>query len=275
MVVLIAVLAALLAGSLVYCVLVIIASRRYLSVAAPAAGTTPPVSVLKPLCGHDEGLEEKLRSFFLQDYPVYEILLAVHRMDDPAVAVAEKIRQEFSTTVESRLLVTGESPVPNAKAHNLKRLTREARYELLVMADSDVRVNADFLSRIAAEFNDPQVGLLSCPYRAVAGPSLWSRLEAIGMNTELLGGVLVARMMEGMRFALGCAVAARKSVLDSMGGFEYLQEFLAEDFVMGNRAAEMGHRVLFSSYLIEHRIGSQPLMQNLKHRLRWARSTRR
>ncbi len=275
MVVLIAVLAALLAGSLVYCVLVIIASRRYLSVAAPAAGTTPPVSVLKPLCGHDEGLEENLRSFFLQDYPVYEILLAVHRMDDPAVAVAEKIRQEFSTTVESRLLVTGESPVPNAKAHNLKRLMREARYELLVMADSDVRVNADFLSRIAAEFNDPQVGLLSCPYRAVAGRSLWSRLEAIGMNTELLGGVLVARMMEGMRFALGCAVAARKSVLDSMGGFEYLQEFLAEDFVMGNRAAEMGHRVLFSSYLIEHRIGSQPLMQNLKHRLRWARSTRR
>ncbi len=265
MVVLIAVLAALLAGSLVYCVLVIIASRRYLSVAAPAAGTTPPVSVLKPLCGHDEGLEENLRSFFLQDYPVYEILLAVHRMDDPAVAVAEKIRQEFST----------ESPVPNAKAHNLKRLMREARYELLVMADSDVRVNADFLSRIAAEFNDPQVGLLSCPYRAVAGRSLWSRLEAIGMNTELLGGVLVARMLEGMRFALGCAVAARKSVLDSMGGFEYLQEFLAEDFVMGNRAAEMGHTVLFSSYLIEHRIGSQPLMQNLKHRLRWARSTRR
>src|SRR5260370_731928 len=145
MVVLFVVWAFLLAGYLVYCVLVIIASRRYLSVAAPAAGTTPPVSVLKPLCGHDEGLEENLRSFFLQDYPVYEILLAVHRMDDPAVAVAEKIRQEFSTTVESRLLVTGESPVPNAKAHNLKRLMREARYELLVMADSD---DEQFVARL-------------------------------------------------------------------------------------------------------------------------------
>src|SRR5258708_12245077 len=95
------------------------------------------------------------------------------------------------------------------------------------------------------------------------------------MNTELLGGVLVARMLEGMRFALGCAVAARKSVLDSMGGFEYLQEFLAEDFVMGNRAAEMGHRLLFSSYLIEHRIGSQPLMKHLKHRLPWSPTPRR
>ncbi len=143
------------------------------------------------------------------------------------------------------------------------------------MADSDVRVRPDFLSRVAAEFEDPKVGLLSCPYRAVAGRSLWSRLEAVGMNTELLGGVLVARMLEGMRFALGCAVAARKSVLDSMGGFEYLQEFLAEDFVMGNRAAEMGHTVLLSSYLVEHRIGSQSLVQNMKHRLRWARSTRR
>ena len=274
MVILIAVLAALLAGSLVYCVLVIIASRRYLQVVTPVAAVCPPISVLKPLCGHDEGLEENLRSFFSQDYPLYEVLFAVHRMDDPAVAVAERIRQEFPA-VESRLLVTGDSPVPNAKAHNLKRLMREARYELLMMADSDVRVNPDCLSRIAAEFDDPKVGLLSCPYRAVAGRSLWSRLEAVGMNTELLGGVLVARMIEGMRFALGCSVAARKSVLDAMGGFEYLQEFLAEDFVMGNRAAEMGHTVLLSSSLIEHRIGSQPLMQNLKHRLRWARSTRR
>src|SRR5258708_8030869 len=194
-------------------------------------------------------------------------------MDAPAVDVAEKIRQEFSATVESRLLVTGESPVPNAKAHNLKRLMREARYELLVMADSDVRVRPDFLSRVAAEFEDPKVGLLSCPYRAVAGRSLWSRLEAVGMNTELLGGDLVARLLEGMRFALGCAVAARKRVLDSMGRFHYLQAFLAEDFVMGNRAAEMGHTVLLSSYLVEHRICSRQLIQNLKHRLRSALTT--
>jgi ceramide glucosyltransferase len=109
----------------------------------------------------------------------------------------------------------------------------------------------------------------------VGGKSIWSRLEAIGMNTELLGGVLVARMLEGMRFALGCTVAIRRNILEAMGGFSYLQEFLAEDFVIGRRAAELGHEVVLSSSVIQHRIGSQGMMKNLSHRLRWARSTRR
>src|SRR6476660_7063909 len=136
-------------------------------------------------------------------------------------------------------------------------MVREARHDVLVMSDSDVRVTPSLLSHLAQEFQDERIGLISCPYLAVPGASVWSRLEAIGMNTELLGGVLVARMIEGMRFALGCTVAVRRSVLEEMGGFGYLQEFLAEDFV------------------IEHRIGSQRIMPNLGHRLRWARSTRR
>ncbi len=267
------ILAVLLTGSLVYCILVMIASWRYLSVKPSPAVSTPPISVLKPLCGRDEGLEDNLRSFFEQDYPVFELLFAVHRADDPAVAVVEKIKSEYGS-IDVRVIVTGESPVPNAKAHSLKQLVREARYELLVMGDSDVRVTPDFLAQLAREFQDPSVGLITCPYRAVGG-SLWSRLEAVGMNTEFLGGVLVARMIEGMNFALGCAVAVRSNVLDQMGGFTYLQEYLAEDFVMGQRAAQLGHTVLFSSYVIEHRIGSQPMSANLSHRLRWARSTRR
>jgi ceramide glucosyltransferase len=154
-------------------------------------------------------------------------------------------------------------------------MVREASHDVLVMCDSDVRVGPSLLSSLAAEFQDSDVGLITCPYRAVPGKSVWSRLEAIGMNTELLGGVLVARMIEGMKFALGCTVAVRRSVLDGMGGFGYLQEFLAEDFVIGQRAAELGHRVLLSSCVIEHRIGSEEMMHNLGHRLRWARSTRR
>src|SRR5579859_6222966 len=244
------ILAVLLTGSLVYCILVMIASWRYLSVKPSPAVSTPPISVLKPLCGRDEGLEDNLRSFFEQDYPVFELLFAVHRADDPAVAVVEKIKSEYGS-IDVRVIVTGESPVPNAKAHSLKQLVREARYELLVMGDSDVRVTPDFLAQLAREFQDPSVGLITCPYRAVGG-SLWSRLEAVGMNTEFLGGVLVARMIEGMNFALGCAVAVRSNVLDQMGGFTYLQEYLAEDFVMGQRAAQLGHTVLFSSYVIEH-----------------------
>jgi ceramide glucosyltransferase len=275
MVILTTALAVLLTGSLVYCVLIMVATRRYLSAGLPTPGDKPPVSVLKPLCGHDDGLEENLRSFFVQDYPEYEVLLGVHRRDDPAVPVAEKIMDEFSGRISARLIVTGESPIPNAKAFSLNRMVREARYDVLVMSDSDVRVKPCLLSDLAQEFQEERIGLITCPYLAVPGASVWSRLEAIGMNTELLGGVLVARMMEGMRFALGCTVAVRRGVLKDMGGFGYLQEFLAEDFVIGQRAAELGHGVLLSSHVIEHRIGSQGMMRNLGHRLRWARSTRR
>ena len=275
MVILTTALAVLLTGSLVYCVLIVVATRRFLSATLPAPGTNPPVSVLKPLCGHDDGLEENLRSFMVQDYPEYEVLFGVHRSDDSAVAVAEKIIAEFNGQISGRLIITGESPIPNAKAFSLNRMVREAHYDVLVMSDSDVRVTPSLLSHLAQELQDDHVGLISCPYRAVPGKSLWSRLEAIGMNTELLGGIMVARMIEGMRFALGCTVAVRRSVLEDMGGFGYLQEFLAEDFVIGQRAAELGHGVLFSSYVIEHRIGSQSMMHSLGHRMRWARSTRR
>jgi ceramide glucosyltransferase len=275
MVILTTALAVLLTGSLVYCVLIVVATRRFLSTPLPQPGNKPPISVLKPLCGQDDGLEENLRSFMTQDYPEYEVLFGVHRPDDPAVTVVGKIISEFSGRISARLVVTGESPIPNAKAFSLNRMVREAKYDVLVMSDSDVRVTPGLLSHLAQELQDDHIGLISCPYRAVPGKSLWSRLEAIGMNTELLGGVMVARMIEGMRFALGCTVAVRRNVLEDMGGFSYLQEFLAEDFVIGHRTAELGYGVLFSSYVIEHRIGSQNMMPNLGHRMRWARSTRR
>lgn len=275
MVIIPAVLSVLLAGSVVYCVLILVATRRYLSVRLGTASLLGPVSILKPLCGHDDGLEQNLRSFFSQSYPQFEILLGVHKADDPAAVVAEKLIAEFAGTVNARLIVTGESPIPNAKAFSLNRLVREARYEILVMSDSDVRVKPNLLQTLACEFQNVHVGLITCPYRAIGGPSIWSRLEAIGMNTELLGGVVVARMLEGMRFALGCTIAVRRKVLEQMGGFGYLQDFLAEDFVIGQRAAELKHEVVLSSCIIEHRIGNQGMLVNLSHRLRWARSTRR
>ncbi len=261
-----------------YCVLTVVAARRYLAMRPPQppeSKALPPISVLKPLYGLDEGLEENLRSFFAQDYPDFELLFAVHRADDPAVAVVERLRREFPRGPAARVIVTGEPPGPNAKAFSLQRMMAEARHHLLVMSDSDVRVAPGMLERVAREFQDARVGVVTCPYRAVAGRSAWSRLEAIGMNTEFLGGVLVARMLVGMKFALGPTIAARREVLERMGGFEHLKDFLAEDFVMGKLAAEMGYRVLLSSCVIEHRIGSQDLGTNLRHRMRWARSTRR
>jgi len=269
------ILLALLTGSLVYCVLTVLAARRYLAVQPPSLHSPIPISVLRPLSGLDEGLEENLRSFFEQEYPEFEILLAVHDGNDPAVAVVEKVRSGFPGEPRVRLIVTGEPPGPNAKAFSLECMLAEAQHPLLVMSDSDVRVTRKMLERVASEFQDERVGLVSCPYRAVPSRSFWSRLEALGMNTEFLGGVLVARLLEGMKFALGPTIAARREVLERMGGFHRLKEYLAEDFVMGKLAAEMGCGVLLSSYVIEHHIGAQGFGANLKHRLRWARSTRR
>ncbi len=269
-----AVLVALITGSLVYCVLTIIAAVRYRAVRPAKLETAPPISILKPLAGVDDGLEENLRTFFEQKYPSFEILLAVRSPKDPAIAVAERLRAAYPA-VPSRLIVTGEPPYPNAKVFSLDRMLAAARHDLVVMADSDTKVTPGMLSTIAAEFQDPHLGLATCPYRAVPGHSFWSTLEAIGLNTEFIGGVLVARMLAGMKFALGPTIAARRETLDRIGGFDAVKDYLAEDFVMGKLAAERGYGVILSSYVIEHRIGSQRIAANLKHRLRWSRSTRR
>ena len=154
-------------------------------------------------------------------------------------------------------------------------MTAEARHDVLVMSDSDIRVGRDFLHTVAAEFTDHKLGVSTCPYKAVPGQGFASTTEAIGMNTEFLSGVLVARMLDGMRFALGPTLTARRQAIHDAGGWPYLAEFLAEDFVIGNQAAEKGWGVILSSYVIEHRIGSQPWRKNAAHRLRWYRSTRR
>ena len=218
--------------------------------------------------------EDNLRTFFEQDYPYFEIVFAVRSPQDAALAVVERLRAAYPT-VPAQTIVTGEPPYPNAKVYSLDHMLAASRYDLLVMADSDVRVTPSMLSTLAAEFQDSRLGLATCPYRAAPGRSFWSTLEAVGLNTEFLGGVLVARMLDGMKFALGPAIAARRATLARIGGFDAVKDYLAEDFVMGKLAAERGDGVILSSYVIEHRIGAQGLGANLKHRLRWNRSTRR
>jgi ceramide glucosyltransferase len=251
-----------------------VAARRYLTARPVHAAQSTPISLLKPLAGVDDGLEENLRTFFRQDHPAYEVLFAVRLATDPVIAVANRVAAAFPH-IPSRLIVTGEPPYPNAKVYSLDLMMRAAAHDVVVMSDSDTCAERNMLSTIAAEFADPKLGISTCPYTAVAGPSIWSRLEAVGMNTEFIGGVLVARMLEGMKFALGPTIAARKQALASIGGFDRLKDYLAEDFVMGKFADEAGWHVILSSCVIEHRIGSESFRKNLTHRLRWMRSTRR
>lgn len=263
-----------LCAAIVYSLISIVAAHRYLSVQPLLLRGADAISILKPLAGLDIGLEPNLRTFFEQDYPAFEILFAVRDATDPAVRVVEKLQREYPA-IPSRLLITGESPYPNAKVYSLERMLAAAANDLVVMSDSDIRVTPDFLRIISAEFQNPETGLATCPYRAVPGSSLWSRLEATGMNTDFWASALVARMLEGMRFAVGPTIVARRHVLESIGGFGRLKDYLAEDFVMGKFAADVGHGVILSSYVVEHHIGSATLRQNVAHRLRWMRSTRR
>ncbi len=268
------ILAALLTGSLVYCVLIGVAVRHYRAARRVGSGTEP-VSILKPLAGLDEGLEANLRSFFEQNYGEFEILFAMRTEADPAFGLVEKLRREYPA-VANRTILTGEPPWPNAKVWSLSLMMEQAQFDLLIMSDSDIRVTPEMARTIASEFAaDRGLAVTTCPYRAVAGQSIWSQLEAMGMNTEFWGGVMVARMLEGMRFAVGPTIAARRKAIREVGGWELLQQYLAEDFVLGSLAASRGMGVGLSSFVIEHRIGSESFQQNAAHRIRWNRSTRR
>ncbi len=209
-------------GSAAFSVLAILAAERYRRIKPDplSAGAMPPISLLKPLHGLDDGLIENLRSFFAQDYPVFEILFAVEDEDDPAAAVVRQLIRDHQD-VAARLVIAGPSPLPNAKVHSLRCMLAEACHPSVVMADSDVRaVTPEFLRIVAAEMSGPNVALVTCPYRAVAGNSFWSQLfEAIGLNTEFIAGVLVARLLGGMDFALGPAIATRKRISRRSAGW--------------------------------------------------------
>lgn len=247
-----------LCGSVVYSLLQIVAAKQYRAVRPPALQSVEPISVLKPLAGLDLELESNLRTFFEQKYAAFEILFAVRNEQDPAVRVVDGLRRQYPN-ISSRLVITGEPPYANAKVYSLERMLAMAANELVIMSDSDIRVDPALLQTVAAEFQDQNLGIATCPYRAVPGPSLWSRLEATGMNTDFWGSALVARLLEGMHFAVGPTIAARRGVLQSIGGFERLKDYLAEDFVIGKFAAEAGHGVILSSYVIEHHIGDATL----------------
>ena len=264
----------ILSAAIVYSLLSMVAAQRYLAIPSVELFNSEPISILKPLAGLDLELESNLRTFFEQDYLAFEILFAVRDASDPAVEVVTRLQREYPK-VPSRLLFTGEPPYPNAKVYSLNQMLHAAAHDLVVMSDSDVLVTPLLLRTTATEFQDPKLGIATCPYRAVPGPSFWSRLEATGMNTHFWASALVARMIEGVHFAVGPTIAARRRTLESIGGFDRLKDYLAEDFVMGKFAAEAGHGVILSTYVVEHHIGSASFQQNAAHRLRWGRSTRR
>src|SRR5215470_17138051 len=221
------------AGGLVYYLLAIVATRK-LREAREAAefevASSPAISLLKPLRGADPDLERHLESFFLQGYPSFEILFAVRRADDPAVAVAERLMARYPH-VPARLILTGEPPYANAKVYSLEKMAEAAGADILVITDSDTSVGKDYLQRVAAAFAPERVGAATSLYRGAPGADLWSRLEALGMSTEFMAGVVVAWRLEGMKFTLGPSMAVRRDCLRAIGGFAAMADYLGDDFV--------------------------------------------
>jgi ceramide glucosyltransferase len=238
-------------------------------------GFTPPLTLLKPLHGAEPGLEAELESFFLQDYPEYEILFCTRAPDDPGLEMARRVAARHPNIPAKFLSTQGEPDYINAKAASMEIMEAAASYDILVISDSDVRVTPDYLRAVALPFADPQVGGMTCPYRGVAVEGgLWARLEAVGMSVEMTSGVLAARAMEGMQFVLGPTMAFRRATVRKMGGFKVTADYCADDFVLGNQTYKLGETVALSHHAIDHMVINSNFLDSMKHQVRWMKSTR-
>jgi ceramide glucosyltransferase len=233
----------------------------------------PLVSILKPLHGTEPMLERNLESFFLQDYPNFEIIFGARHAHDAALAIVESLRQRYPD-VKASVVLSGEPQYPNAKVFALEKMISAAGGDYLVITDSDVFVGRDCIREVIAPLLDPAVGVVTCLYRGVAAGGIWSILEALGMSVEMTSGVLVANMLEGMRFALGPTMATRKDILESIGGIATLGSYCADDYVLGNLAWRLGERVVLSHYFVDHVAMNTSMRSSLAHQTRWMRSTR-
>lgn len=258
-----------------YLLAVLACVRRFLRRRSAVAGAfMPPVSILKPLKGTDPQMYECFRSHCVQDYPEFEIIFGVNDEADPAVAEVERLKGEFPN-ITIRLVVCDEVLGTNRKVSNLVQLEKEARFEYMVVNDGDIRVSPDYLKQVTAPFADSKMGLVSTLYRAIPGRSLASRLEALAINTEFAGGILIAIEIEhGMKFALGSTLAFTRESLQAIGGFAALVDHLADDYELGNRIASRGYETALAATIVETFLPDYSFSGMFHHQLRWARTIR-
>ncbi len=282
--------------STIYGGLVAWASLRFVqqtcgSCTAGGCSLRPGVSILKPLHGAEPKLDAHLESFFNQQYPDFELLFCARTADDAGLKTARAVAARHPE-VPARFFTTGEPPFANAKVASLEVMYNAARHDLLIVSDSDVQVTPEYLREVIAPFADPAVGAVTCLYRGVVTetdtnpthaadpvasverPSIWARLEGVGMSIEMPSGVLVARMLEGMHFLLGPTMAVRRKCVEEIGGFKSMGDYCSDDFLLGNWIAARGHRVELSHHVVDHVILNTGFLASVKHQVRWMKSTR-
>ena len=241
--------------------------------ARPRLHDLPPISILKPVCGPEAHLKENLESFFRQDYPAYEILIAADEDGDPALEVAREVLSRYPA-IPCRIVITGKSPWPNPPAYAFCRMTELAVHEILVTSDSDVEVAANYLQEVVAPLLDPRIGMVTCVYRGKNVTGFCSGMTALGMSVEMTAGVVVANLLEGVKFGLGPTIAVKKEALARIGGYEALGEYFANDYMIGKLIDQAGYRVVLSHHVIEHVVSQKTLQEMWRNQLRWAKSTR-
>jgi ceramide glucosyltransferase len=238
----------------------------------PPDGFLPAVTILKPLKGEEKELYACLASFCVQDYPDFQILFAVSRQDDPAVAVVERLRRDFPG-VDMDLSVSRSRIGCNPKINNISNAYPLAKHALLLLSDSDIRVERDFLRRAVSPLADPAVGAATCFYRCAVPKDLCGLLESYSVNAHFLPQALAAGAF-GMRFAMGAAILVRREAFERAGGFARLADHLADDFALGAALRDAGDRLEFCDVVVESVPDIASLPELMKHLIRWARTIR-
>lgn len=234
----------------------------------------PPVSILKSLKGVDPHMYEAFRSHCRFDYDKYELLFGVNDPDEPALGLVTQLQHEFPHR-EIRVVQCPKNLGMNGKVSTLSQMVPEAKYEHILINDSDIVAPPAYLRRVMRPFADQRVGMVTSLYRGLAGRTIPSRLEALGLSTDFMGGVLVARELEGgARFALGATMATTKRVLREIGGLEALVDYLGDDYELGARTAAAGYQVELADVVVETALPDYTLRQFWSHQLRWARNVK-
>jgi len=234
----------------------------------------PPVSIMKSLKGLDPHMYAGFRSHCLLDYVEYELLFGVSDPNEPALELVTRLQREFPNR-RIRVVQCPKSLGLNGKVSTLAQMLPQAKYDHILINDSDIVAPPDYLRRVMRPFADERVGMATSLYRGMAGKTLPSKLEALGLSTDFMGGVLVAREMEsGVRFALGATMATTKRVLREIGGLEPLVDYLGDDYELGARTAAKGYKVEVSDVVVETALPNYTFADFWRHQLRWARNVR-
>jgi ceramide glucosyltransferase len=234
---------------------------------------TPPATIFKPVRGADAEAYENFASFCHQDYPEYQIIFGVREENDPVVPIIRKLIADFPKR-DIELVISPDEIGYNAKVSNLQNMYAKAKHDVLLIADSDIRVESDYLRRVIAPIRQQHVGMVTCLYRGTNAVTFAGLLENIGISSTFGPEVCSARALEGIAFALGSTIVMRRDLLERIGGFPALADYLADDFLLGSYTAREGYEVVLSDCVVEHVAGPDTLATMLKHQLRWGRSTR-